>query len=168
MSTCTARAKTDQTASVSVLVSLLLIMLAAIMVGTAVAQAGPTVAFVTVAQGEASGVLEPTRLVIRDQATWQAFWDRHRGATRTALPAVDFGRDMLVAVFGGESHEMRRLTVRKVVRESDRLEVWYTLTATRPLPDGEGQPAMAPFHIVRLARSPLPVRFLQIKMPQAY
>ncbi len=135
--------------------------------GTSLAQTGPTVPFVTVAEGHASGVHEPAKLVIRDQAAWLALWGRHRGSATGPIPAVDFGHDMVVAIFGGESREMRQLTIRKIVRD-DRLDVWYTLAATRPLPDGEGVTSVVPFHIVRLARSPLPVRFLQVKTPQVY
>ncbi len=136
--------------------------------GTSVAQTSPTVPFVTVAEGHASGVREPAKLVVRDQAAWLALWGRHRRPTTGPIPAVDFGHDMVVAIFGGESREMRQITIRKITHENNGLEVWYTLAATRPLPDGEGAAAVVPFHIVRLARSPLPVRFLQVKTPQVY
>ena len=134
----------------------------------ALAQSGPTVPFVTVAQGTASGVHEPAQLVIRDQAAWVTLWGRHRGATRGPVPSVDFNRDMVIAIFADESGTPRQLKIRQITRETDRLEVSYTLAVTGPLPEGEGASRVVPFHIVRLARSTLPVRFVRVKTPQVY
>ncbi len=68
-------------------------------------------------------------------------------------------RDRLLAVLAGEQPDR--------IPFIDRLEVWYTLMAT-PLPDGGDAHAVAPFHIVRLARSPLAVRFVQAKTRPVY
>ncbi len=124
--------------------------------------------FVTVAQGNASGVHEPTQLVIRDQAAWVTLWSRHRGATRDPVPAVDFSRDMVIAIFADESGTPRQLRIRQITQEADRLEVSYTLAVMGPLPEGEGASRVVPFHIVRLARSTLLVRFVRVKTPQVY
>jgi hypothetical protein len=142
--------------------------LVALMATPAAAQTGPTISYVTVAQGNASGVREPAKLVVRDQAAWLALWGRHRGSIKSPIPTVDFGRDMVVAIFGGESREVRRLTIRKIVGADTGVEVWYTLAVIRPLPDGDTAVPAIPFQMVRLARSPLPVRFFQIKTPQVY
>ncbi len=134
----------------------------------ALAQTGPTVPFVTVAQGNASGVHDPVQLVIRDQAAWATLWGRHRGATRAPVPAVDFSHDMVVAIFADESGTPRQLKIRQITQEANRLEVSYTLAVMGPLPEGEGASRVVPFHIVRLARSTLPVRFVRVKTPQVY
>ena len=51
-----------------------------------------------------SGVREPARLVVRDdalwRATWAAIWSQHR--PEPALPAIDFGREMVVVAALGE------------------------------------------------------------------
>ena len=146
--------------------SLVLLMLVAIAAGAALAQVGPAVPFVTVAEGRTSGVHEPAQVVIRDQATWLALWRRHMGTVDGPFPVINFSRDMVIAIFGGESSEQRKVTIRRIVREPDRLEVSYTLVAIRPLPNAEEVVPTFPFQIVRLARSPLPVRFVQVKAPQ--
>jgi len=146
--------------------SLVLLVLVAIAGGSALAQVGPTVPFVTVVEGRASGVHEPAQVVIRDQAAWLALWRRHMGAVDGPFPVINFSRDMVMAIFGGESREQRRVTIRRIVREPDRLEVWYALVAVRPLPNAEEVAPMVAFQIVRLARSPLPVKFVQVKAPQ--
>jgi len=134
----------------------------------ALAQTGPTVPFVTVALGTASSVHEPAQLVIHDQATWVTLWSRHRGSTKVPVPSVDFNRDMVIAIFADESGTPRQLKIRRITREAGQLEVWYTLAVLRPLPEGEGASRVVPFHIVRLARSTLPVRFVRVKTPQVY
>ncbi len=134
----------------------------------ALAQNGPTVPFVTVAQGNASRVHEPAQLVIRDQSAWVTLWGRHRGSTKDPLPAVDFNRDMVIAIFADESGTPRQLKIRQITQEADRLEVSYTLAVMGPLPEGEGASRVVPFHIVRVARSALLVRFVRVKTPQVY
>jgi protease stability complex PrcB-like protein len=51
-----------------------------------------------------SGMTEPQRLVVRDQATWQQTWDSiHRFTFPVpALPAVDFSRDMVIVAALGQ------------------------------------------------------------------
>ena len=52
----------------------------------------------------ASGLTEPQRLLIRDQASWQqawaAIWTRH--SSQPAMPDVDFTREMIVLAALGE------------------------------------------------------------------
>lgn len=127
----------------------------------ALAQSGPSVSFVTIAQGKNSSIREPARFVIRDQAAWRSLWRRHSGTT--AAPAVNFSRNMVIAVFAGEFAEPAAVAILRITREPNRLTVLYRAGPTRPLPDG--YTVVAPFHIVRVARSALPVRFLKIKTP---
>ncbi len=149
-------------------VGLMLLALAILAAAPALAQDGAAVPFVTIAAGETSGIHEPEQLVIRDQATWLSLWRRHAASRALPVPAVGFDQQMIIAMFAGQSRVPRSLTIRRIVQESGRLVVWYTLRDARPLPDGEGLTPAAPFQIVRLARSSLPVRFSQIKTPQVY
>lgn len=123
---------------------------------------GPTVPFTTVAMGNTSRIREPAHLVIRDRDAWLPTWRRHAGPALQA-PPVDFSHDIVIAMFAGQSAAPRRMAITRIIREPARLVVWYVLADTRPLPDTEGVNPVAPFHIVRLARSPLPVRFFQAK-----
>ncbi|MGH2376321.1 MAG: hypothetical protein ACRDIC_23025 [bacterium] len=138
-------------------------MLSILCLGASFAQAqdGASVPFETIAAGRQTGVRDAARHVIRDQAAWVALWKRHAGTG--AAPAVDFARDMVIAVFAGESQVPRALSVRFITRDSGGLAVSYALGDARPIIDTEGLPMGNAFAIVRLPASPLPVRFLQVK-----
>lgn len=126
----------------------------------AISQTGrPSVPFVTLAQGTKSNIRIPTQMVIRNQAAWRALWRRH---SRTAPPSVTFNRHMVIAVFAGEFPEPAGIAVMRIIRGPDRLIVLYRGGPTRPLPNGGGI-RTTPFHIVRTARSTLPVDFKKIK-----
>ena len=122
---------------------------------------GPSVPFKTVVAGTTSHITEPATVVVRDKAAWSALWRRHIGAEHGALPPVDFTHDMVVAVFGGTSTEATRAGIARITREPTGLVVWYSVQATRPGP-GEGT-AHAPYHIVKLSQSTLPVAFHFLK-----
>lgn len=124
---------------------------------------GPSVPFKTVIAGTTSHITEPTSVVVRDRAAWIALWRRHTGSDRGAPPPVEFARDMLVAVFGGASTEATTAGIARITREPIGLVVWYSVQATRPLPPGDLGTLRAPFHIVRLAQSTLPVTFSFLK-----
>lgn len=123
---------------------------------------GPDVPFVTVATGRTSGIRQPHQAVIRERDAWLALWHRHAGSAAVA-PPVDFAREMVVAVFGGAAAGARTVTITRIARGPARLTVWYVTAERSPLPDEGGQTPAAPFHIVRLARSSLPVSFMQAK-----
>jgi hypothetical protein len=133
--------------------------------GSAWGAPGATVSFATVAAGRASSIQQATRIAIRDEAAWAALWSRHLGPRLGPVPAVDFSREMIVAIFAGTTPAVRAVTITRIVQEPDALVVWYVLREGSPLPPGEATGAAAPFHIVRLARSPLAVRFAQVKTP---
>jgi len=68
------------------------------------APAQTSVAFATIARGAHSAILDPTELAIRTASEWATLWRRHTlgiPEARTAPPAVDFFREMVVAVFAG-------------------------------------------------------------------
>lgn len=128
---------------------------------SAQAQDGAPVQFETIATGRQTRVREAVRLVIRDQAAWVALWKRHAGAA--AAPSVDLTKEMVIALFAGESQVPRALSVRSITRDAGGLAVSYTLGDARPITDTDGLPRSNAFTIVRLQASPLPVRFIQVK-----
>ncbi len=126
------------------------------------ASTGSQVSFVTVAAGQTSAVRQPLQTVIRDRAAWTDLWRRHAGPA-ASVPTVDFTQEMVVAVFAGASSVPRAVSIGRIVRENGRLTVWYSLRDRLPIPEPDGLPPTAPFHIVRLARSTLPVVFSQAR-----
>jgi hypothetical protein len=123
------------------------------------------VPFVMVVEGKVSRVRVPERLVVRDDATWLTLWRRHAGPDSGPPPLVNFDRDMVIALFAGQASDSTVVAVTKIAATLDGLEVRYTLRETRPLLAGVADDSPAPFQIVRLARSSLPVRFVQLKTP---
>jgi hypothetical protein len=104
-------------------------------------------------------------MVIRSQADWLALWRQHKGPAAGPPPSVHFDRTMVIAVFGGTVRRSIALAISRITREPDRLVVWYMVADTRPLPQPDQGMTATPFHIVRLARSALPVTFLPVKTP---
>jgi hypothetical protein len=143
--------------------AILVIVAAAVAASATVESPMPTT---TISAGAVSRIHTLTRVVVRDQAAWADLWRRHTGRA-DAPPAVNFDRDMVAAVFAGDSPEPIAVGITRIARESNRVVVTYTLAATRPMGDARG-PVMAPFHIVRVARSPLPVTFVLLKRPQVF
>jgi hypothetical protein len=119
------------------------------------------VPFATIAVGKSSGVQQSLQAVIRDRGAWLTLWRRHAGGP-APLPPVDFTREMVIALFDGASPPPRTVMIARIDRGPERLTVRYTVREL-PLPDAEGLSPTAPFHIVRVARSPLPVSFSRLK-----
>ena len=128
---------------------------------TACATAAP-VPFSTLAKGLASGVAQPTQIVVRTQNDWAALWSRHM---RTQIaspppPPVDFSRDMVVALFMGERPiGGYAIEVTRIERTDSGLSVHYR--STRPDPAAmQAQALTQPFHLVALPRTDDPVTFV--------
>ena len=66
-------------------------------------QAGTSLAFEPIVDESASGLNEPLREVVRDEARWARLWEQvYAGVTpRPPRPPVDFSRQMLIAVAAG-------------------------------------------------------------------
>ena len=139
-------------------------MAAVLVGGIAAAQAPPNIPFTTIAAGKISGVRTPTQVVVRDAAAWRRLWARHAGAGMVP-PAVDFDREMVVAFYAGAQSPSMMLAIHRIVREPERLVVYYMLAATRPLPQPEERPVITPFQIVRLPRVALSVVFVLQRTP---
>ncbi|MEJ5999694.1 protease complex subunit PrcB family protein [Paucibacter soli] len=109
-----------------------------------------------------SGIKKARNAVVLDQAAWAELWGQHVAGNTPApvLPAVDFGKEMVLAVFLGErSNGCASVAISGVASNGAALQVVYQ----------EGKPAAgsncaqvlsAPAHLVRLPRSALPVEFV--------
>jgi len=128
---------------------------------TACAAAAP-VPFSTLAKGLASGVAQPTQIVVRTQSDWAALWSRHM-RTQIAPPApppVDFSRDMVVALFMGERPSGGyAIEVTRIDRTDSGLSVHYRTRQPDPAAM-QAQALTQPFHLVALPRTDGPVTFV--------
>jgi hypothetical protein len=65
-------------------------------------KSGSPVAYKTVVSAAFSGIESAREVVIKDAGAWSALWAEH-SQNRMAAPEVDFSRNMLIAVFGGNN-----------------------------------------------------------------
>ena len=139
------------------------------LVASPLAGAGQPVAFISIAQGDQSGIITYTEAVVRTPREWDGIWRKHAAGIRmpTVPPAVDFSRNMVVAVFFGEVPAGRRTAILRVVTQDNRLIVLLQMIGP-PGPESEDLPHITPYHIVELPRSPLPVAFMRAKIPDMY
>ena len=58
----------------------------------------------TIASGAMSGVMRPRQEVLKTADAWQKVWNEHtaRVQPKPPLPAVDFHKEMVVAIFMGQ------------------------------------------------------------------
>jgi hypothetical protein len=111
----------------------------------------------TLARGDQSGIEEPRTMVVRTAAEWSALWKAHAG--ERTLPAVDFTRSMVIAVFTGSrptaGHGVEVVRVEK--RDAGVVVIYRE---QRPAPsDMVAQVLTSPFHIVQTASHAGPVTF---------
>jgi hypothetical protein len=126
------------------------------------AEPGGTVMIETVLQRSLpSQPGEQLRDVARDQAAWKALWDRLRegdgGILPTDPPSVDFTTDMVIVAAMPIQGCVAKVTIRKVTRTAEGLEV--DLLEAPPAPNCTCIVGERPFHVVRLPRSEGEVRF---------
>ena len=139
------------------------------LIASPIARAAQPVAFTILAQGNHSRISTFYGAVVRSQNEWAALWLRHAAGTRMATvpPAVDFARNMVIAVFFGKGPSGRRTAISDIVEDGSQLVVLLQMIGP-PGPESEDQPQITPFHIVQLARSPMPVVFMRAKIPDLY
>src|SRR5262245_35790098 len=128
---------------------------------TACAAVAAPVPFSTLAKGLASGVGQPTQVVVRTENDWAALWSRHMGTQiAPSPPPVDFSRDMVVALFMGERPTGGyAIEVTRIERTDSGLSVHYQ--TTRPDPAAmQPQALTQPLHLVALPRTDDPVTFV--------
>jgi hypothetical protein len=74
---------------------------------------------------------------------------------------------MVIAVFFGKGPVGRRTAILDIVERNGQLVVYVQVIGS-PGPESEDLPQITPFHIVQLARSPMPVVFRRAKIPDLY
>jgi len=123
---------------------------------------GEPMAFATVERGAASGIREPSQIVVRASREWVLVWARHARSVGTVVaPPVDFSREMVVGVFMGERETGGyRIEISGIERTESGIRVRYVTRAPEP---GAvlTQALTQPFHLIRLARDERPVTFLR-------
>ncbi len=115
----------------------------------------------TIDKGTESNVDDAKTVVVRDAAAWKKLWQGH--APDRALPAVDFSREMVVAVFmGSRTTSGYDVAIQGTREEGGALVVAYRETA----PAREvmtAQVITSPYHIAAVPVRSGDVRFEKIK-----
>jgi hypothetical protein len=110
-----------------------------------------------------SGHSDSARLVIRDPAAWEELWARmtsNHGPKRPA-PAVDFSREMVIAVAMG-TRASGGFGIRVTEVNASVGEITATVVSTSPgRTCGTTAALTAPMDVVRVPRTSLPVRFVE-------
>jgi hypothetical protein len=98
-------------------------------------------------------------MVVREASTWQAVWARATStqAAPAPLPAIDFGREVVVLVGAGRMTPGDQIHVDSVgVRGGSFVVVVRTTVECRPFPADA-----YPLEIVRVSRSDKPPSFVE-------
>jgi hypothetical protein len=146
-----------------------LLVVCLVLIARPIAWAAQPIAFTTLTQGDHSGISKFSQAVVRSPDGWAALWRRHAAGTRisTVPPTLDFSRHMVIAVFFGKGPVGRRTAISDIVRRDGQLVVLIQMIGP-PGPEAEDLPQITPFHIVQVARSPMPVIFMRAKIPDLY
>ena len=120
----------------------------------------PPPAVRTVVKGPMSGIESPRQAVVRSAAEWSTLWQAHDPGG--AMPAIDFSREMVVAVFlGSRPTGGYAVEIVRAVGNSGTLVVEYVETA--PSRDTvTGQVLTAPYHLAAIPKHDGEVRFQQV------
>ena len=126
---------------------------------------GEDVPFRKLDQGAYSGITEATNRVIRAEGDWEKLWKRH-GALRVPpepAPAVDFEKEMVVAVLMGQKPTGgHAVEIKRIEATASRLRI--TVERNEPGPDAIVTQALtAPFHFVAVRRSELKPEFVAVE-----
>jgi protease stability complex PrcB-like protein len=105
----------------------------------------------TIEKGDQSNIDEPKQVVIHDAAEWRKLWQQH--APDKPLPAVDFAKESVVAVFMGSRNTAGySVAIVSTTDAAGALIVKYK--ETRPAPGRiTAQIITFPYHIVAIPRS---------------
>jgi hypothetical protein len=126
-------------------------------------KAGTQMPFVPVAKDSFSGVSAKKNVVIRDEAAWARLWAEHTAgrSPAPALPQIDFSRQMLAAVFAGESASgCHTIMIPRVVAGAATVKVEVD---ERELQTFGACPAVVThaMQVVAIDRTDIPVEFVQ-------
>jgi hypothetical protein len=111
-------------------------------------------------RGAQSGIEEARQVVVRTAAEWNALWKQH--APQRPVPAVDFGREVVAAVFLG-SRPSGGFAVQIVgtAPQAGTLVVQYR--ETKPGADAiAAQVITSPFQLVALPKADGDVKFEKV------
>ena len=126
------------------------------------ADAVDKIAVRTVAKGAFSGVTEAKQEVIKTEAAWDKFLSAHHANAKSApqLPAVDFAREMVIAVtMGRKNSGGYAVEITGVEATANRLKI--SVKRTSPVPGAIVITALtAPFHFVAVPKSDLRPEFV--------
>ena len=112
--------------------------------------------------GSRSGVTTQQESVARTPEEWQRLWQAHQPGGARPLPALDFSREMAIAIFAGQRPTGGfAVAVEQVTESASGIEVVYRVT---PPPPGSmvSQALTSPFQIIAVPARPGPVRFRRL------
>ena len=138
----------------------MLVVVIAALLQTSQASETPPPSVRTVAKGSMSGIDAPRQASVRSAAEWSALWKAHDPSGQT--PAVDFSREMVVAVFlGSRPTGGYGIEILRAVGNSATLIVEYVETA--PSRDAiTAQVLTAPYHLAAIPKHDGEVRFQKV------
>lgn len=113
------------------------------------------------ATGALSAVTRPGERVVRTEQDWQKLWDEHaaRVEPKPALPAVDFNKEMVVAVFMGRRPTGGYSVSVTGVRRGEK-DVVVSVRRNSPPPGAiTPQIVTSPYVFVAISKSDRPVKF---------
>ena len=104
----------------------------------------------TIEKGDQSNVDDAKQVVVRDATAWRAMWRQH--APDRPLPAIDFEKESVVAVFMGSRNTAGySITILSATEGGGALVVKYR--ETRPTAGGvTAQVLTFPYHIVAIPK----------------
>jgi hypothetical protein len=114
--------------------------------------------------GSRSGINSPEERVVQGPDEWQRLWQAHQAGAvpQRPLPAVDFSRELSIAIFAGQRPTGGfAVAVEQVTESPSGIEVSYRVT---PPPPGAivSQALTSPFQIIAVPSRPGPVRFRRL------
>ena len=137
-----------------------------------------SIPFQTLAIGSSSGCTRPARLLISEEKEWQRVWGIHaRGthaqesatepAAKSAMPAIDWSRQAIVALLMGEVNGASSTTsieIAQVVHTPLDTVVFYR--ETRPAQESAADSArVQPVHFALIDKPSTPLRFVNLSAP---
>jgi hypothetical protein len=116
----------------------------------------------SLAKGGFSGIREPKQEAIRDTLAWEKFWKQHSvsGSSADRIPAVDFTKEMVIAVtMGVKRTGGYAIEIVRVEKTEKLLRIF--VKETSPAPGALTIQALtAPFHFVAVPKTDLKPEFV--------
>ncbi len=117
--------------------------------------------FATLAKGTSGGPSEPSDMIVRDAAVLESLWVTISPEPEKAapLPAVDFGVDMVIAVFAGQKPSSGYAIEVKSIQDVGE-SIHVQVVDTKPPPEVATMTVIThPYHVVKLPKLDKPVKF---------